>query len=345
MKHELTLNFKYDILVKRLPEEEVGRFLLALFDYKIRGINTEFDGALGMLFEMAKQDIDESSKSYEAKCEKMRAAGAKGGRPKKQTVHVTEADKPENQKVFSDEEKNQKVFSDEEKNQKVFEKTKRFSQTGTSYNLDKKLDDLPEPIAKKSYDTQVIHNVKELFTNESEENTPIKRKENKEKEEKEKDIKEKEEKEIKEKENIYSVRACTREENEELAESEKDEEPANGKQETKHKYGEYRHILLKDSELKSLSDKYGEEHTRTAIKWFDAYIEEKGYKCKSHYLAMIRWVFNALDRDRHPYGFSRPRTLPFPAARDSAVALNIQARQYNEHELNSLIDNIDDINF
>ena len=35
--------------------------------------------------------------------------------------------------------------------------------------------------------------------------------------------------------------------------------------------------------------------TEEAIRYLDEYIDDKGYKSKSHYLAMRRWVFNALD--------------------------------------------------
>ena len=63
---------------------------------------------------------------------------------------------------------------------------------------------------------------------------------------------------------------------------------------SKHKYGEYKHILLTDEEYMKLLKEYGEDETVKAIEFFDAYIEEKGYKGKSHYLAMRRWVFNAV---------------------------------------------------
>lgn len=63
---------------------------------------------------------------------------------------------------------------------------------------------------------------------------------------------------------------------------------------SKHKYGEYKHVLLKDEELKKLNTEYGEETTKKAIKYLDESIEMKGYKYKSHYLAMRKWVFDAI---------------------------------------------------
>ncbi len=61
---------------------------------------------------------------------------------------------------------------------------------------------------------------------------------------------------------------------------------------SKHKYGEYKNVLLKDEELQKLKDKY--ENWEELIKYLDEYIEMKGYKAKSHYLAIIKWVANAV---------------------------------------------------
>ena len=64
--------------------------------------------------------------------------------------------------------------------------------------------------------------------------------------------------------------------------------------ETKHKFGEYQNVLLKDSEFEKLKQDYGEEGTNKAITFLDEYIEIKGYKAKSHNLALRKWVFNAV---------------------------------------------------
>ena len=62
----------------------------------------------------------------------------------------------------------------------------------------------------------------------------------------------------------------------------------------KHTYGEYKHVRLTDKERDKLMDEFGEAETMAAIKYLDSYIEEKGYKAKSHYLTMRRWVFDAV---------------------------------------------------
>jgi hypothetical protein len=70
--------------------------------------------------------------------------------------------------------------------------------------------------------------------------------------------------------------------------------------ERKHKYGEYENVLLTDTERNKLMNEFGELETSEAIKFLDEYIEMKGYKAKSHYLAIRKWVFDAIKRDRRP---------------------------------------------
>ena len=67
----------------------------------------------------------------------------------------------------------------------------------------------------------------------------------------------------------------------------------------KHRHGTYQHVLLTDKELQTLVSEYGERETAEAIRHLDEYIEEKGYKSKSHYLAMRRWVFDAVVERKH----------------------------------------------
>lgn len=64
---------------------------------------------------------------------------------------------------------------------------------------------------------------------------------------------------------------------------------------SKKKYGEFKHVLLNDSEYTKLSTDFGDDVRDMAIKFLDEYIEEKGYKSKSHYLAIRRWVINAVE--------------------------------------------------
>lgn len=78
----------------------------------------------------------------------------------------------------------------------------------------------------------------------------------------------------------------------------------------KHRYGEYQHVLLTDDELSKLNETFGEAMTQKAITFLDEHIEMKGYKAKSHYLAIRKWVVDAVKEkerkdQRQPY---RPAT-------------------------------------
>lgn len=63
----------------------------------------------------------------------------------------------------------------------------------------------------------------------------------------------------------------------------------NTKEQSKHKYGEYQHVLLTDKEHAHLVELYGsslDEH----IKILDEYIETSGKKYKNHSLVLQKWV-------------------------------------------------------
>lgn len=66
--------------------------------------------------------------------------------------------------------------------------------------------------------------------------------------------------------------------------------------EVKHKHGEYKHVMLTDTELERLKKDYPNVDMDSLIVWFDKYIEEKGYKSKSHNLAIRRWVITAFSK-------------------------------------------------
>lgn len=76
--------------------------------------------------------------------------------------------------------------------------------------------------------------------------------------------------------------------------SNKESKNSNKEKKVKHKYGQYQNVLLTDNELDRLKADYGASTVDKAITFFDEYIEEKGYKSKSHNLAMRRWVFDAI---------------------------------------------------
>lgn len=62
--------------------------------------------------------------------------------------------------------------------------------------------------------------------------------------------------------------------------------------------GSYKNIKLKETELAKLNEEYGIEETQEAIDHLSEYIELKGYKAKSHYLALRKWVYTAVKEER-----------------------------------------------
>ena len=62
----------------------------------------------------------------------------------------------------------------------------------------------------------------------------------------------------------------------------------------KHKYGEYKHVLLTDEEVEKIYSEYGIDFGVECIKFLDEYIEMKGYKAKNHYLCIRKWVADAV---------------------------------------------------
>ncbi|KKM85250.1 hypothetical protein LCGC14_1291020 [marine sediment metagenome] len=62
-------------------------------------------------------------------------------------------------------------------------------------------------------------------------------------------------------------------------------------EEPKHKYGKYKNVLLTDKEHGELAYKFRED-ILDKIKEMDEAIEMKGYKYKSHYLAILNWSRN-----------------------------------------------------
>lgn len=79
-----------------------------------------------------------------------------------------------------------------------------------------------------------------------------------------------------------------------IAESSPQRTTQKSKSEPKHRYGEYKHVLLKDSEYNKLTNEFGEAMRDECITFLDEYIEMKGYKAKSHYLCIRKWVLDAV---------------------------------------------------
>lgn len=77
----------------------------------------------------------------------------------------------------------------------------------------------------------------------------------------------------------------------------------------KHKYGEYQNVLLTDEEYNKLHQDY--PNANELITYLDEYIEMKGYKAKSHYLAIRKWVVDAVARDNKKKPQQQVTSNPF----------------------------------
>lgn len=92
--------------------------------------------------------------------------------------------------------------------------------------------------------------------------------------------------------------------------------------EVKTAYGEYAHVKLTKTEYQKMISDFGQDKTDKAIKFFDEYIEDKGYKSKSHNLAMRRWVFKAVEEQEQKQGVANGRgnniTISAPNSRQRA---------------------------
>ena len=76
------------------------------------------------------------------------------------------------------------------------------------------------------------------------------------------------------------------------------------KESVKHKYGEFKHVLLTDNEYKKLEEQYGSSSLEIIITYLDEYLEMKGTKYKSHYMVIRKWGAKAALEQRSKEGIS-----------------------------------------
>ena len=75
---------------------------------------------------------------------------------------------------------------------------------------------------------------------------------------------------------------------------------------SKHKHGQFKNVLLKDEELQALQRDF--TNWEELIEFLSEYIEMKGYKAKSHYLCIRKWVVEAV-KERKPKQATRATNL------------------------------------
>lgn len=104
----------------------------------------------------------------------------------------------------------------------------------------------------------------------------------------------------------------------------------------KASYGEYGNVRLTADEHSRLVERYGEWETAEAIKFLDLHLGAQAKKdpYKSHYLAMQKWVFSAVEEQRRKQGNPRASLQPRPQAkpgdfdpdRQAQIMRNVLAR-------------------
>lgn len=92
----------------------------------------------------------------------------------------------------------------------------------------------------------------------------------------------------------------------------------------KHKYGAYKNVLLTEKEYQSLIELQDGEK---AIEFLSEYRAYKGYKAKSDFLAIKKWVFEAMSERR--------------VSRNTAK--NFTEREYTKQEIGEIFGNVPNI--
>ena len=72
--------------------------------------------------------------------------------------------------------------------------------------------------------------------------------------------------------------------------------------EVRHKYGEFKNILLSDKDLEKLKAEYGEELVEKYIKKMDEWIELNGRRYKNYYLALRQWMNKEVSKKQEKVG-------------------------------------------
>jgi hypothetical protein len=70
--------------------------------------------------------------------------------------------------------------------------------------------------------------------------------------------------------------------------------------EVRHRFGEYKHILLTEQEYSRLVEEFGEDRTQKAIRKVDEYCEQHGKTYKNYNLVLRNWGYDKKPRSDVP---------------------------------------------
>lgn len=133
MRNSFLLYAEYEQYFDLLKAEEQAKLIKALFAVfngkDTSELEAQMEGATKMAFAFMRTQLENDTKKYQEKCDKLRENGAKGGAPKgNQNAKINDENKAENVELLETQEKNnQKVELGEENNQnnqKVIKTTK-----------------------------------------------------------------------------------------------------------------------------------------------------------------------------------------------------------------------------
>ena len=77
------------------------------------------------------------------------------------------------------------------------------------------------------------------------------------------------------------------------------DESSKPKKPVRHRYGEYKHVLLSDEQYSDLVGKYGEDKTLDYIQYLDNYLETSGRSYKNYKQAILTWVVEAVEKKNY----------------------------------------------
>ena len=113
---------EYREKLAKLSDQELGRLFRALLEYSATGEPQQLAGREDIAFDFIAADIDKSRKEWEARSNRNRKNGEKGGRPKKTDGFY------ENQPVSEKTQKTHWVFEEEKKEKKKKQKEKKVKE-------------------------------------------------------------------------------------------------------------------------------------------------------------------------------------------------------------------------
>lgn len=176
-KNSFLIYLDYEEQFNLLTDEQIGQLMRAIMFYEKTGKLSELEGTVKMAFSFIKTQLDRDRQKYQAKCEKNRENGAKGGRPKKANGFkksegfLEKPKKPDNDN--EDEEDNEEdIEKGKKKKRKTFKEV--FEEKAISSELKSALEDfidmrktIKKPMTSKALEL-LIKNLRKLTNLEDE---------------------------------------------------------------------------------------------------------------------------------------------------------------------------------